>query len=118
MSEAAMRENASDPVARQVDAYNRRDIDAFRSCYAPDTVIEDAVGTILMQGHETMRARYSELFIASPNLRAEIATRIRIGAYVIVEERINGRRDAADEVRVVAIYHVAGDVIDHVRLIR
>ena len=65
-----------------------------------------------------MRTAYGELFIASPNLHAEIATRIRIGAYVIDEERITGRRDSADEVRVVAIYHVAGDVIDHVRLIR
>jgi hypothetical protein len=113
-----MPETVSDPVARQVDAYNRRDIDAFLSCYAPDTVIEDAAGTVVMRGQAAMRTAYSELFRTSPNLHAEIATRICIGAYVIDEERITGRRDSAHEVRVVAIYHVAVGVIDHLRLIR
>jgi hypothetical protein len=32
-----MSKNQCDPVERQVDAYNRRDIDAFLSCYAPPT---------------------------------------------------------------------------------
>ena len=61
--------NQSDPVERQVDAYNRRDIDAFLACYAPDAVIEDATGTVVMRGHDAMRAAYNDLFRASPNLR-------------------------------------------------
>jgi hypothetical protein len=113
-----MPKSESDPVERQVDAYNRRDIDAFLSCYAPDTVIEDATGTVVMRGNEAMRTAYSELFRTSPALRAEIATRIRVGAYVIDEERITGRQGSADEIRVVAIYHLATNLIDHVRLIR
>jgi hypothetical protein len=116
MSDAPMQ--ASDPVERQVDAYNSRDIDAFLACYGPDIVIEDAAGSVLMRGEDAMRSAYAELFAASSNLQAEIAARIRIGAYVIDEERITGLRDSADEVRVVAIYHVAAGVIDHVRLIR
>jgi hypothetical protein len=118
MSNAATPEDASDPVARQVDAYNDRDIDAFLSCYAPDTVIEDAAGKVVMRGHDAMRTAYAEFFAASPNLHAEIATRIRIGDYVIDEERITGGRDPADEGRAVAIYHLAAGLIDHVRLIR
>jgi len=113
-----MSKNRCDPVERQVDAYNRRDIDAFLSCYALDTVIEDATGTVIMQGHDAMRAAYSELFRGSPNLRAEIATRICVGEYVVDEERIKGRRGSTEEIRVVAVYHVAAGVIDHVRLIR
>lgn len=107
-----------DPVERQVEAYNRRDIDAFLACYAPDTVVENATGTVVMRGDDEMRATYSELFRGSPDLRAEIATRIRVGEYVIDEERLTGRRGAADEIRVVAIYHVRDGVIDHVQLIR
>lgn len=110
--------NEGDPVERQVDAYNRRDIDAFLSCYARDAVVEDATGTVVMQGHDAMRAAYSELFRTSPDLRAEIATRIRLGEYVIDEERVTGRRGSAEEIRVVVVYHVAKDVIDRVRLIR
>lgn len=113
-----MAANEPDPVERQVEAYNRRDIDAFLACYAPDTVVEDATGTVVMRGHDAMRATYSELFRASPDLRADIATRIRVGDYVIDEERITGRRGAADEIRVVAIYHVKDGVIDYIQLIR
>jgi hypothetical protein len=118
MSDVAMPENASDPVERQVDAYNRRDIDAFLSCYAPYTVVEDATGTVRIRGHEAMRTAYGDLFRGSPNLQAEIATRIRVGQYVVDEERITGRGSSAEELRVVAIYHIANDLIDYVRLIR
>ena len=106
------------PVERQVDAYNRRDLDAFLACYAPDTVIEDAAGTVVIRGHKAMRDVYDELFRSSPDLRAEIATRIRVGDYVVDEERITGRRGSTEELRVVVIYHVENDVIDHVRLVR
>ena len=108
----------NDPVERQVEAYNRRDVEAFVSCYAADVVVEDATGTVVMRGHDAMRATYGELFRASPDLRAEIATRIRVGEYVIDEERITGRLGSTDEIRVVAVYHVANDVIDRIRLIR
>jgi hypothetical protein len=53
-----------------------------------------------------MRAAYSELFRATPNLHAEIATRIRVGDYIIDEERVTGRRGLNGDVRVVVIYHV------------
>jgi hypothetical protein len=43
-----MPEDMCDHVERQVDAYNRRDIDAFLACYAATTVIEDAVGAVVM----------------------------------------------------------------------
>ena len=113
-----MHDDGADPVERQVDAYNRRDLAGFLACYSPDTVIEDATGNVIMQGHDAMRAVYGELFGASAELHAEITTRIRVGEYVIDAEVVTGRRGSADEMRVAVIYHLAGDVIDHVRLIR
>jgi len=64
-----MPQNLSDPVKRQVDAYNRKDIDEFVACYSLHVVIEDATGAIVMRGHDAMRAAYSKLFRASPNYR-------------------------------------------------
>ena len=113
-----MPEDMCDPVERQVDAYNRRDLDAFLACYTATTVIEDAMGNVVMRNRNAMRAAYSELFRASPNLHAQIATRIRVGDYVIDEEWVTGRRGSTQETRVVVIYHVANNLIDHVRLIR
>lgn len=109
--------NGSDPVERQVEAYNHKDIDAFLACYAADTLVEDAAGVVVMRGLDAMRTAYGELFRTSPTLHAEIRTRIRLGAYVIDEECVTGRRGSTEEIRVVAIYHVDGDLIDHVQLI-
>jgi hypothetical protein len=109
---------AEDTVERQLRAYNRRDLDAFLDCYSPEVVIADGNGNVLMRGRDAMRAAYGELFGDSPALHAEAATRIRVGDYVIDEEVVTGRRGSPDEIRVAAIYHVAGDFIDHVRLIR
>ncbi len=113
-----MNHESNDPVALQVDAYNGRDLEAFLGCYSPNTVIEDAIGNVVMRGRDAMRAVYGELFRDSPNLHAEIATRIRVSDYVIDEEVVTGRLESPEPLRVAAIYHVAGDVIDHVRLIR
>ena len=108
----------SDPVARQVSAYNRRDLDAFLECYAADVVIENARGDVVMDGRAAMRAAYGELFADSPALHVEIATRIRIGEYVIDEEIVTGRRASPEAMRVAAIYHVGDGVIDRARFIR
>jgi hypothetical protein len=108
----------TDAVARQVSAYNRRDLDAFLECYTADVVIENAQGDVVMDGRAAMRAAYGELFADSPALHVEIATRIRIGEYVIDEEIVTGRHASPDAMRVAAIYHVADDLIDRVRFIR
>jgi uncharacterized protein (TIGR02246 family) len=102
-------------VGRQVQAYNQRDVEAFAECYAPDAVIEDARGAVLLRGRDEIRAKYAAFFEASPTLHAEIPTRIEVGEYVIEEERISGTSDG--EIHAVVVYHVADDLIDHVRLI-
>jgi hypothetical protein len=96
-----------DAVERQLEAYNARDIDAFVACYAEDVVIEDAGGATQMSGRETMRERYGELFATSPELHAEVPTRIRIGSYVVDEERVTGFRGG--EIHAVAIYTLGDD---------
>jgi hypothetical protein len=111
-------EPRTDPVVRQVDAYNARDLGAFLDCYSPDTVVEDATGNVVMQGHDAIRAVYDELFRESPNLHAEIEVRIRVGEYVIDEEVVTGRRGSPDALHVAVVYHVASGVIDRVRMIR
>ena len=108
----------SDAVARQVSAYNRRDLDAFLECYTADALVENANGDVVMESRDAMRAAYGELFAESPALHVEIATRIRVGEYVIDEEVVTGRRGSPEAIRVAAIYHVRDGAIDRVRLIR
>jgi hypothetical protein len=113
----AAREPAGDAVERQVRAYNEGDLEEFVACYAEDVVFEDGDGIALMSGRSAMRERYGRLFARAPSLHGEIVTRIRIGSYVVDEERITGRPDG--ELHAVAIYRLDGDgLIDRVRFLR
>lgn len=106
-----------DAVERQVRAYNAHDLDGFVACYAEGVVIEDAEGNVIMNGRGDMRDRYGRLFAGSPNVRAEVVARIRVGSYVIDEERVTGRADG--DVHTVAIYRLdTHGSIDHVRFLR
>jgi hypothetical protein len=105
-------------VDQQVEAYNARDLDAFLRCYSPEAVIENlTTGETVMRGQDEMRRAYGELFSRSPRLRAEVMTRIEVGEYVVDEERVRGAHGSNEVRRAVAIYHVAGEAIDHVRFL-
>lgn len=105
-----------DPVQAQLEAYNARDLERFVACYTEDVRIEDGAGNLMMQGHDAMRERYGPMFAQNPDLHCRIVSRIRIGEYVVDEERITGRGPA--EVHAVAIYRLQGDHIAHVRFLR
>jgi uncharacterized protein (TIGR02246 family) len=104
-----------DPVEAQLAAYNARDADRFAECYAEDVLVEDADGNEIVRGRDALRCRYAAMFAAHPALSCELLSRIRVGAYVLDEERITGR---GGEEHVVAAYHVAGGSITRVRFYR
>jgi hypothetical protein len=104
-------------VDRQVDAYNRHDVDAFVACYAPGIVVEDASGQRLMVGHDAMRDAYAPFFDENPDLRAKVEHRVQLGAYVVDHEHLHGLVDPAAPDEAVVVYHLADGLIDHVRII-
>lgn len=117
----------SDVVQAQLEAYNAGDVERFMACYSADCVVEDGAGNRLLTGHTEMQPRYETLFKNSPNLHCELIHRIRIGSYVIDEERITGRVPAMNHA--VVIYRLnnggvsggGGDadrLIEHVRFLR
>ena len=99
------------PVDAQLKAYNAHDLDRFVACYSPDVVIRDGQGTILVQGREAMRREFAALFAEEPSLRCEVTTRIDLGSYVVMEERVY--RDPEPSIRGVMIYHLSDEAIDH-----
>ena len=106
----------NDPVDEHVRAYNHRDLEHFTACYSCDCVIEDALGAVVARGQEQLRARFKPVFDASPNLHCEIVHRVRVGEYVVDEERITGR--VGGDQHGVVVSHVSDGVIDHQRFIR
>ena len=104
-----------DPVDEHVQAYNARDLERFVACFSPDCVMEDARGTVVARGHADLRTHFGRLFAESPGLHCAVAHRVRVGEYVVDEERITGR--AGGDRHAVVVSHVSGGLIDHQRFV-
>ena len=94
-------------VQAQVDAFNRRDVDAFMAGYAPDAIHWEYPADTVFNGAARIRQHYTELF-SDPDasrLHATVRSRIVKGRFVIDEEYIVGL--PADDPHVsVIIYEV------------
>jgi uncharacterized protein (TIGR02246 family) len=106
----------NDPVEEHIQAYNERDLERFVACFAPDCVMEDAQGRVLLRGHAELRAHFRRVFDESPELHCEVVHRARVGEYVVDEERITGR--VGGDQHGVVVSHVEDGVIDHMRVVR
>jgi hypothetical protein len=94
------------PVARQLDAYNARDIDAFMACWADNAEYYEFPSRLLASGAQEIRERHLTRF-EEPNLHGQLIHRGVVGNTVFDQERVT--RDFADgvgEVDVLAVYEV------------
>lgn len=72
-------------VQAQVDAFNRRDIEAFMAIYAPNAIHWEFPADTVWNGAARIRAHYTELF-ADPdaaNMHLEVRTRFVKERFVI-----------------------------------
>ena len=95
------------------------DLERFLACYASSVVVENASGERIVEGEDGMRAFYGQPFTNSPELHAEVPSRIRAGDFVIDEERVPGlnRPGFPPEMHAAVVYRVRGGLIVHVRLL-
>jgi hypothetical protein len=102
-----------DIVQAAIDAYHDQDLNRCLSYHAPDVVVKDPDGTILMDSTAAVRARYARSMTDNPNIRDDIPNRIALGDYVIDEERVTGfaKPGSLDVVRAVLVYRFSGDLI-------
>jgi hypothetical protein len=102
---------AADVVARQVEAYNGADLEAFLACYAPEVVIRSGEGVVLNDGLDAMRATYAGWFGSLPGLHVEILSRMEAGHWVVDEEHVTAE---GLDLRALVAYHVGDGLIDQV----
>jgi hypothetical protein len=114
---AAVPSVAEQVVQTQVEAFNRRDIDAFLATYAPDLKMYlHPSQKLMMSGLDEARQTYAAQFASMakvPSIRVDIPTRIVQGNFVIDHEVFTGAPDGK-ELRVVAIYEVREGKIQNV----
>jgi hypothetical protein len=103
-------------VQKQVEAYNKHDLDAFLGFYSPDVKLYDFPDKERSSGVAALRKTYGKLFADNPRLKVDIPKRIVQGDTVIDQEFVfvnENRRFSA-----VAIYLVKDGKIAAVWFVR
>ncbi|GAB6196468.1 nuclear transport factor 2 family protein [Lysobacter xanthus] len=104
-------------VQRQLDAYNRHDLDAFMATYRPDAKVWRMPATApTLDGADAIRAFYRDARFNLPTLRAELLARTVVGGKVADQERITGL--GTEPVEALAVYEVVDGRIATVWLYR
>jgi hypothetical protein len=102
--------SAASVVQRQVEAYNRRDLEAFSAAYHDDVQIFRLPATSpALAGKAALREFYRAHRFNLPGLHAEIRNRIVAGNKVIDHEYVTGVGEQPLEV--VAAYEVKEGLI-------
>ena len=110
-------ETARALVERQLDAYNRHNLEDFCDCFAEDVQVwRLGQKEPLALGAGAFRMIYRERFTKNPKIQAQVPNRVVLGPFVVDEEIVTGF--GKDTLRVVAIYRSNGEKIDRVWFLR
>ncbi|PQJ16752.1 hypothetical protein BST99_02625 [Aureicoccus marinus] len=102
-------------VQAQLDAYNRKDLEAFMDTYSDDIKLYTFPDQLSVGNREQMWKDYKGYFDRTPDLHAKLVNRMVLGNKVIDQEEVtaNGRTFEA-----VAIYEVRNGKIYKVTFLR
>lgn len=75
-------------VQEQLDAYNKRDIEAFLKPYADSVAVYFFPNQFLYKGKDRMRQEYAPMFANTPDLYCTLKSRMVFGSRVIDEESV------------------------------
>jgi len=104
-------------VDKQLDAFNRHDLETFLATFAPDATLFDQPNQVRQSGIGEIRQTYGLAFASNPALRAMVSARMTQANVVVDQETVTGFADGKT-VTAVVIYEVADDKITRVWFIR
>jgi hypothetical protein len=98
--------NPVDPVQRQLDAYNARDLERFVAEYTDNVqVFRPPAAEPVLSGKQAFAAHYAKNRFTLPGLHSEVVNRMVSGSTVVDHERITGLQEGV--VEVIAVYEVS-----------
>lgn len=104
-------------VARQLEAYNSHDIEAFMAEWSPRARYYEYPDGLLANCADQIRARHSERFTEEP-LHGKLISRTVLGSRVVDHEKVTRRfPEGIGEIEVVAVYIVDGGKIIDARFV-
>jgi hypothetical protein len=94
-----------EPVQRQLDAYNARDLERFLTEYTDDVqVFRPPAKEPVLVGKRAFGEHYAKNRFSLPNLNAKLINRMVVGNKVVDHEQITGVQEG--ELAAVAVYEV------------
>ncbi len=95
-------------VQKQVEAFNKRDLKAFVSCYRNNVLVQRFPNDTMYVGRVDMTANYRRFYENTKEAKVEVTNRIRLRNKVIDEETstVNGRKGHQ-----VALYEIKNGLI-------
>jgi hypothetical protein len=101
---------------RQIETFNRRDLDGFMALYADDAVIHEfPSGKLLTSGKAAIRARYSPVFTGPKIPPVRVEPRVVSGAFVVDNERWDAKPGERNQA--VWMYEIRGGLIRKVWMV-
>ena len=99
-------------VTRQIEAYNNKDIEANMVLFSDDVkIIRFSDGYVLIDGKKACREMYHQLFSHSPDLFAEVITRIDFDNKIILHEYVLGRNGRREKTAQLIIFEIVNNKI-------
>lgn len=99
--------NPADPVQRQLEAYNARDLARFVAEYSDDVqVYKPPAAEPVLSGKAAFAAHYASKRFNLPGLHATVVARMVSGNTVVDHEHVAGLGDGI--VEAIAVYRVEG----------
>jgi len=99
-------------VARQIEAYNAHDVEAFAATYGDDVELGELPSVRpAAKGKAGLKADYLRIFKENPDLHASAKDQIASGPWIIHREKVTGLAGRKDAVEVVVIYQVKEGLI-------
>jgi hypothetical protein len=100
----------------QLDAYNKKDIEAFLKPYSDTLAVYSFPNQLMYKGKDIMRKEYGEMFSQMADLHCNLKNRIVLGNRVIDEESVIFDK-TKPPLRAIAIYTIAQNKIVAVHFI-
>lgn len=117
LSNAQNKSVAESLAQEQLDAYNKRDIDAFVKPYTDSVEVYAFPNQLLYKGKHIMYNQYKDMFTNTKDLHCTIVKRMVLGNKVIDEESVIFNA-SKPPLKAIAIYIIENDKIAKVYFIQ
>jgi len=101
----------------QLDAYNKRDIEAFLKPYSENVKVYAFPDQLLYEGKAKMREEYTAMFSQLPDLNCKLINRIVLNNKVIDHEEVVFKT-SQPKVYAIAVYTITDGKISEVRFMQ